>query len=318
LEKYGIRKNVVRGARKGLKSFFWIIKIIVPVSLLAFLLEWSGATLWLEPVFKPLMSLINLPPEAFIPIIASIFADVYGGIAAMAVMNFSAAQMTLIMLFSAISHSLVIEGLIQARSGIGFFKITLIRLVASVVSVYLLSLVFSGTGASVGPPVTGTGTGFLEALWGWAQSIGLLTIQIFGLVMIIMIGQELALSSGLIEKSRKWLSPVMRMMGLSGNVLVAWLVAIFAGVTVGSAVIMEECRRGTVSRRELERLHTSIGINHSMVEQSVVMTALVGVNIFYIMFIRLIGAILFVRLLGVWQNLVNKIFRRFSPVQYPD
>ncbi len=318
MDRYTFKQNVTVGARKGLKSFLWIIKIILPVSLAAFLLEWSGATLWLEPVFKPLMSLVNLPPEAFIPIIASIFADVYGGIAAMAVMNFSVAQMTLIMLFSAISHSLIIEGLIQARSGISFIKITIVRLVASALSVYLLSFAFSGTGVSIGPPTAGAGAGFLQALEGWAGDIGLLTVQIFGLVMIIMIGQELALSSGLIEKSRKRLSPVMRVMGLSDNALVAWLVAIFAGVTVGSAVIMEECRRGTISKRSLERLHISIGVNHSMVEQSVVMTALVGVNIFYIMFIRLIGAVLFVRLSGVRETLVNKIFRRSLPAESAD
>ena len=247
----------------------------------------------LEPVFKPVMAMVNLPPEAFFPIMAGIFADVYGSVAVMAVLNFTLEQKVLIILFTAISHSLIIEGIIQWRSGINIFKITAIRLIASVIAVYLVSLLFSGTEQSAGSIHLIDKPAFSKMLINWISDISILVLQIIAVVTLIMILQEIAMTYGLIEKGKRLLSPVLKFMGLSGDTLVPWLVAIVGGVTIGSAVIIEECRRGTIPPDELQYLHTSIGINHSMVEHSAVLSTIVGGHIFFIIIARLVSAILF-------------------------
>jgi len=312
LDSAKLKKDIKTGARKGLGSSLWILKLFIPVSALAVLLEWAGVVAWLEPAFRPVMALVNLPPEAFFPVIAGIFADVYGAVAVMAVLEFTVQQQVLLILFTAISHSLIIEGIIQWRSGINFFKITAIRLAASVISVYLVSLAFDGTERSF------QAAGFLErptfrqVLGDWLADISLLSVQIVMVVMLILILQEIAVSFGLIEKGRKALSPVMRLMGLSSQALVPWLVAIFGGVTIGSAVIIEECRRGDIPDEELQYFHTSIGINHSMVEHSAVLSTIVGGYIFFIIVARLLSAILFTQGARAWRKLAGK--RRFERV----
>ncbi len=54
------------GFKKGLLGFLWIMKIILPVSLLIALVQWTGWLSYLEFILKPLMALINLPPEALL------------------------------------------------------------------------------------------------------------------------------------------------------------------------------------------------------------------------------------------------------------
>jgi len=307
-----LKRDIKTGAKKGLGSSLWILKLFIPISALAVLLDWLGIVAWLQPVFKPVMALINLPPEAFFPVIAGIFADVYGAVAVMAVLQFTVQQQVLLILFTAISHSLIIEGIIQWRSGINFFKITALRLVASVTSVYLVSLFFDGTERSYQVVGSLEKAPFRQVFGEWLADISLLSIQIVAVVTLIMILQEIAVFFGLIEKGRKALSPVMRLMGLCPQALVPWLVAIFGGVTIGSAVIIEECRRGDMPDEELQYFHTSIGINHSMVEHSAVLSTIVGGYIFFIIVARLLSAILFTQGARAWRKLADK--RQLKPL----
>lgn len=304
------KTNLIIGAKKGIRSSIWILKLLLPFSLLAVLLEWFGVVEWLGPVFSPVMSLINLPAEAFLPLLVGVFADVYGSVAVMAVMDFTVAQKVLIILFSAISHSLIVEGIIQWRSGINFFKITAIRISASMLSVYLVSLFFSSTGESVAVAEIACRPSFGQVLVDWLKNISLLGAQIVLVVTFILALQEIAVSYGIIEKARKALSPLMRMMGLSDHAMLPWLVAIFGGITIGSAVIMEECRKGTLPPAELQYFHASIGINHSMIEHSGVLSTIVGANIFIVMAVRLLAAITVTRAMRFWDNLARKwLFR---------
>ena len=59
------------------------------------------------------MGLLDLPPSAALPLIIGMLSSVYGGIAAMAVLPFSTAQMTLMAVFILMAHALIQEGIIQ-------------------------------------------------------------------------------------------------------------------------------------------------------------------------------------------------------------
>jgi len=97
------------GARKGLSGFWWMLKIIVPISLLTTLLDYSGWIRHIEFLLEPIMGVMHLPVIATFPLIAGILTGVYGGIAAMTVLPLNQAQMTLIAIFLLISHNLIQE-----------------------------------------------------------------------------------------------------------------------------------------------------------------------------------------------------------------
>lgn len=307
--KHQLKESLISGAKRGLRSFIWVIKIILPVSFLVVLLQWTGWIYYLEFAAKPLMRSINLPPEAFLPIVAGIFGDVYGSIAAMVSLPFSTEQMTLIAIFSTICHSLIVEGIIQARSGINFIKITLTRVVIANFAVLVVSWFFEGTAGSIGTSEITPYLPVTEALTKWGLDILVLSGQIFLVIMLVMVLREILISLGLIKYLINFFKPIMKLMGLSSGVITPWLVAIFGGVTMGAAVIIDECQKGSISAEELEHLHISIGINHSMVEQIAIYGTL-GLNVAFIVLPRLVSAIIAVCLLRGWRKFKSNFLSR--------
>jgi len=101
----------------------------------------------------------------------------------------------------------------------------------------------------------------------------------------------------------------MKILGLSDGAIVMWVAAVFFGLLYGSAVIIEEAKKGTLTKEELERLHISIGVNHSMVEETALFLAF-GLNIFWLLIPRLITAIVAAHTYRAVQYLKDKSLHR--------
>ena len=119
---------ITTGFAKGWHGFIWMLKILVPISLMTALLAWSGWIGKLDFVLEPFMGLMGLPAMAVLPFVAGILTGPYGAIAAMAPLPLTVDQMTLLAIFLLISHNLIQEGVIQSSSGISGIKATLFPL----------------------------------------------------------------------------------------------------------------------------------------------------------------------------------------------
>jgi hypothetical protein len=84
-----------------------------------------------------------------------------------------------------------------------------------------------------------------------------------------------------------------------------WIAACAFGIAYGAAVIIEEAKEGHLTKEELEKLHLSIGINHSMVEDPALFLPL-GIGAFWLWIPRLITAILAVHLFDLWHRIQTK------------
>ncbi len=78
------------------------------------------------------------------------------------------------------------------------------------------------------------------------------------------------------------------------------------GLLYAGAVIVEEAKNGTFTKDELERLHISIGINHAMVEDPALFTAL-GLPALLMWGPRLIMAIIAVQTYRGITHLTNRL-----------
>ena len=290
-----LRSVLLTGARKGRKSFIWICKLLIPISFLAVIIQWSGWLYQVVPLLDPAMRLINLPGAAALPILSGMLIGPYTTIAIISVLPFSLEQMTLIAIYTQIAHSLIIESIIQHRAGIHAAKITLIRIGGAILAVLAVSQFFTNTTQDiVVPAVLTAATPFTEVLKVWAIETGWLLAKILGIVMAVMIGLESLRSLGWVESLLKVFQPVMRIFGLSRRATMLWITAVLFGVLYGGAVIIEEAGRAGLSKGELEDLNISIGINHSMVEDPALYLAL-GLNAFWLWIPRLVTAIVAVQ-----------------------
>ena len=294
------------GLQKGLRGTLWMLKILVPCSLLTFLIDASGLLGHMDFMLAPAMGFLYLPPEAALPLTVGLLAGIYGAVAAMAVLDFGMTETILIAVFLLISHNIIQEGIVQARSGLNFFKATIVRLVASVVTVLCLARVLpSGAGtdavmAAVAPGVTS----FTVQLQGWLGDTGLLCLKIFAILTAMMVLMELMRAARIIPLLARLLRPLLWLMGLSHRVGILWLTAAVFGLTYGAAVIVEEARAGSFERGDIERLQMSIGINHALIEDGAVFMAL-GIPAIWLWGPRLVAALVAVhcyRLWTIWQR----------------
>jgi len=370
--KYGalVRTGMLMGMRKGWSGFVWMMKIVLPISLLTALLEWSGWLRQLDFLLTPAMSLLHLPAAAALPLIIGMLANIYGGIAAMVLLPLTEGQMTLIGVFLLMAHNLIQEGVIQGQSGIHPVKATLFRIVTAALTVMIIGPWVAGVPAVTPPPTlraantvaapagdqgarcepmvvptspppaasvpagaTNTkipatvppvpvsnapgspatpSTGIAAAdtspalpltdmLRQWFWTTAVLCGKIFLIIMGIMTLLETMKFLDWIKYIVRLFSPLLRVMGLDAQMGLLWMTAIVFGLAYGGAVIVEEAKAEHLSKDELEILHLSIGINHSMVEDPPLFISL-GLSPFWLYIPRLIVAVVTVHLIRLWRR----------------
>ncbi len=300
-ERTAIRKGLLDGIKKGWRAFLWMMKIILPVSLLTTVLQWSGLLSSLDFILRPAMAVMGLPSLAAFPLLIGMLTGIYGAIAAMIVLPFTETQMTLTAIFLLMAHNLIQEGIIQAQSGLHPAKATLFRIVMAFVTVMLVSLVIQNGAAPAGPvalPAAVPPT-FYETMKEWGVTTAYLVIKVFFIIMTILTFLEVLKTMGWIAYVVRIFSPLLSLMGLDRKVGILWMTAIVFGLSYGGAVIVEEARNGHLTKEELEMLQLSIGINHSMVEDPMLFVA-IGLSAFWLYVPRLVMAIVSVRVVRLW------------------
>ena len=301
--KYGLQA----GIKKGWSGFVWMLKIIVPISFISALIEFSGLINKIDFLLEPVLSLLNLSPTAALPLIVGMLTGIYGGIASMVMLPLTSEQMTLIAVFILISHNLVQEGIIQAKSGIHPLKATLFRLIASVITVIIvarflspdtLTVMSEGISRAAAQPL-------MVMLKNWFIASFYLCVKMFVIIMALMILLGIMKSFNIIHHIVRVISPVLKAMGLNQKVGILWITAAVFGIAYGAAVIVEEVKEGNFDRQELEKLHISIGINHSMVEDPALFLTL-GLNAFWLWVPRFLTAVLAVHLYTLWHRIKSR------------
>jgi hypothetical protein len=135
--------------------------------------------------------------------------------------------------------------------------------------------------------------------------------RIFLIIMLVMMALYATQSLGWIQYLVRFFRPLMKILGLPDQAVVSWVTGAGFGLLYGSAVIMEEAKKGTSTREELEHVQVSLGINHSMVEETGLFLAL-GVNPLYLLLPRFIAAVVAVHTLRSIQYLRAKLLHRES------
>ncbi|MFW6105364.1 MAG: iron transporter [Chloroflexota bacterium] len=305
-----LKTGLRTGIKKGWSSFVWICKIIIPVSFLAALLQWSGWLGHLDFLLHPLMSLINLPAAAALPIIVAMTVSFYAGIAIMVVLPFTIEQVILLALFITIAHMLIVEGIVQHRSGLNIIKATLVRIGAAILAVFVVSQFFAGTSHSISLPAgLVTQALFIDVLKVWAIDTLRLCGRIFIIIMLVMMALYSLESLGWLKYLRQFFRPLMKVLGLSDRAVTMWVTGAGFGLLYGSAVIAEEAKKKHLTKEELEHLQISIAVNHSIVEEPALFLAL-GVNPLWILIPRFVIAMIAVHTLRGVQYIRSKLLHK--------
>ena len=306
-----LRNGAASGARKGFRSFFWVMKLLLPISFFTAFLEWTGWLYQIEFLFRPVMGLIHLPALAALPLLIAVIAGFWGGIAAMTALPFTLDQMTLISIFILICHSLIQEGFIQGKSGLSPLTATLSRLGAAVVTILVVALFFENTSSlpAGAHSIQTISRPFGSFLAEWS----LATLSLTARILIILVGLSILLevckTMGWVDTLIRFLSPLLRVLGLSRKAGVLWIMGGVFGLIYGAAMIIEEVNASQVSPEEVKKLQLSIGIQHSVIEDPLILSSL-GLSVFWLVVPRFMAAVAVVWIYSLWKWK----FRGASPV----
>lgn len=100
------------------------------------------------------------------------------------------------------------------------------------------------------------------------------------------------------------LAPLHRLffwMRIRREATVALLVGILFGIAYGGGVLMEERRSGALDRRDALFIAVFLSLCHALIEDTLIFAA-VGADLFVILFVRILFAILVLLVLGRFQG----------------
>lgn len=281
---------------KAGKTCFWLLKIILPISLLVRLLQYSGMLEILSGWLKPLFSIVGLPGETAIVFITSVFCPLYAPIALITSMSLGVREATILALMCLTSHNLIVESSVQAKTGSSFWRMTVLRLCMSFVIAFALNKVMPHEGwALVGTAQSAAVCGnLLEVFVLWLTSSIQVIVTILLIVTGLMILHYLLDEFRLMKGLSALFAPLMKLFGLPRDTAFLWLVGNVVGLAYGGAIMVEEIERKRLSTGNGNLLNFHLAMCHSLLEDTIIFVA-IGISISW-----MVGTRLFFAILVVW------------------
>jgi hypothetical protein len=283
--------NVIPSA---IKTAIWLVKITVPISFVVTLLVYFGVVGYVATFLNPVFSVMGLPGEASLVFITSLFLNIYSAIAVITQLPLTLREITILAVMCLIAHNLIVETAVQVKTGSKAWHIISLRLSWAIISGFVLNWILpSQMQGSTAVFVQGAATSFSEMLIVWGKSAFFLSVKILILVTVLMILQQLLKEFGVIKLLSRVLKPALKVFGLPQSTSFLWIVANILGLAFGSAVMVEEVKNGTISKRDADLLNYHIAISHSNLEDLLLFAA-IGVPVLWILLPRLVIAALVV------------------------
>ena len=280
--KSRFKNSILSALPKAAKTIVWLLKIILPISLLVSFLQYWGFIAVLAEFLKPLFALVGLPGESAIVFISSLFLSLYAPIAIMTTMALDMREITILALMCLISHNLFVESAVQQRTGTPAVIMFVLRIISSFIGAAFLNYFLpEQIGSSLVQTVAPVFTNYAEMLIFWLQNSGWLILKIVLIVSALMILQNLLNEFKIIDLISKFFAPFMKVMGLAPESSFLWFVSQIVGLTYGSAIMIESVEKHEISKSSAMLLNYHIAINHSLLEDSLLFAA-VGVPVGWI------------------------------------
>ena len=284
-------KCIRQALPKSGKTCLWLLKIILPISLAVRLLQYWGILEKFSLCLEPLFSFIGLPGETAIVFITSAFCPLYAPVALISSMALGVREATILALMCLISHNLIVESSVQARTGSNFWEITALRLLMSLVVAFSLNRIMPHTGwGTLGTSLHAATENSLQgvlALWltGSMKVVVTILLIVTSLMILHYLLEEFRLMRGLSAV----FAPLMALFGLPRDTAFLWLVGNMVGLAYGGAIMVEQVEQKKLSFRNGNLLNYHLAVNHSMLEDTIIFVA-IGIPALWILIPRLIFA----------------------------
>lgn len=271
----------------------WLLKIMLPVSLLVSAAQHYGLIAWLAGYLDPIMQMVGLPGRAAVGFLTGAFVTTYAGVAALLQLSLTLREATIVSIMICLCHALFVESAVNKKVGSSFWRMFVIRLtMAFVCAFYLNTVLPTDMTGQFGAGITMENNG-ANWLWAWVISSAKMSVLMFLLIWVLMIIQRLVECYGLMERLARPLHPLMRLCGLPEDAAYMWIVGNILGISYGSAVMIDLEKQGKITREEANDVNYHLIMNHSLLEDTTVFASM-GVAPLWIVSTRFLFALIVV------------------------
>lgn len=284
-------KILLPSFKKSGHTTLWLLKIILPISLIVRFLDYVGILTFIAQFLDPVFIHLGLPGSTAIIFITSIFLPLYAPLTIIMSMTVTLRELTILALMCQISHNLPVESAIQAKTGTSFWTMFFLRIAVSLIVGIMLNLllpqemgmpVFAKVNAEVMSSVG-------DVLFLWLKSSAQMAILIFSVIALLNIIYKLLEYYHLVTKLSKAIEPLLRFFGLPNTVGFLWLIGYIVGLGYGGAMMIDQMNTGEVTTKDARTLNYHLAVSHSLIEDNLLFVAL-GVSIWWILGVRLVAS----------------------------
>lgn len=290
------KSSILRGFQAGLRTWWWLIKMMIPITFGVAILQWAGVigivSEWLTPAF----SHFGLTGEGVLAFLTGGLASIYAAIGVMGTLSLDFRSVTIIAVMLLVAHNLIIESVIQKKAGFGSaWGAAVLRIIMALAAAWVMNRILPAdySGALLLENRGIGDTSFAGVMSDWAVANAKLLPLMLGIVVGLNIIQQLLKEFNLIHFLTLPMVPVMKLFGLSKDSAFLWIVLNTLGLTYGASVMINEVQAGTISRRNARLLNGHAAMNHSMLEDTLLFVAL-GIGVVWLLVPRMLLAIVVV------------------------
>lgn len=294
---------------KEIIRVYWVLlKVMVPAIVVVKILDYFGTTEILAQALSPIMQLVGLPEEMGIVWAVALLTNVY---AAMIVFYnialnqvVSVADITVLGTMILVAHSLPIEGAIAKSLGIRWRDTLIIRIGGAFVLGGLINLIYSYFQWQQQPIqlIWQPDTTESLSLIGWLFEQLQLLASIFVILTLLISLLRLLRYLGIEAILHRLLMPLLRSLTLGKEAANITIIGMTLGISFGAGLLIDEVKRGHISKRDIMLVMGFLGLCHSIIEDTILIL-LLGADLHAILWGRLIFAILVV---AVWGRAFKK------------
>lgn len=288
------------------RTSVWLLKIIIPITLIVSILQYLGVIEVVAKALTPLFSFIGLPGEAAIVFLTSIFLSLYAPIAVIATLPLNPRDITILAVMCLIAHNMIVETAVQHKTGSNYFGIFALRIIGAFVAAFFLNLLLPETTETAHIVLdNNVEPSFWQMIQTWAIGAFWLTVKILLIVTGLMILQNILQEFKILDLISRIFAPLMTAMGLPRSTSFLWFVAHILGLTYGGAVMIEEVKNNKLSKYDANLLNYHTALNHSTLEDTLLFVA-IGVPVLWMIIPRFIMAIVFVWFVRLVRHIKSK------------
>lgn len=286
------RTCAVRGFQAGLRTWWWLVKMMLPITFGVALLQWAGVIATLSEWLTPAFSHIGLNGEGVLTFLTGISASIYAAIGVMGTLNLDYRSVTIIAVMTLIAHNLIVESIVQRKAGCrSAWGMAILRVTMALVTAWILNRILpeNYSGTLLLAHHENTDTSFAAVMQSWALAQAKLLPLMFVIIISLNILQQILREFHWIGYLTTPLAPLMKIFGLAPGSAFLWIVLNTLGLAYGSSVMIGEVTNGQIPLHDARRLNAHAAMSHSLLEDTLLYFTL-GIGLIWLMVPRIVMA----------------------------